>query len=270
MNNILFFFGLISILLSPGEKKYEGKAGAENINIHKSSRNPVIRIINGKYLGNNTNNYYGNIAPSSLNLIWKHYLGYGKSIVKPAEGEEVFMGAGWTGQPLIVQEKNDKFLIIGAYDHNLKKINAETGELCWQYMFDDIIKGTGNIWLNRKATSNCDRFIILQGSRKGLHNSLFASSVPSLRAVSYASGKEIWKFDVRRTDSYSRDVDGTPLILDDTVYLGLENGLFTVLNADLQKLSEVNGMLQPEKLGEHYLYTKHDIAKHGGNLVTES
>ena len=62
-------------------------------------------------------------------------------------------GAGWTGQPLLYKEDDSLYLIQGAYDHHLKKINARNGELIWQYKFDDVVKGTGTIWHNKKAKS---------------------------------------------------------------------------------------------------------------------
>ena len=81
-----------------------------------------IEILISTFLGNSSRNYYGNKAPENLNPVWKLYLGEG---VSPAYGKQkVWKGAGWTGQPLLVRENNELFLIQGAFDYNLKKIKA--------------------------------------------------------------------------------------------------------------------------------------------------
>ena len=66
----------------------------------------------------------------------------GKTTISRNLGERLWAGAGWTGQPLIYKEDDSLYLIQGAYDHHLKKINARNGELIWQYKFDDV-KGQG-------------------------------------------------------------------------------------------------------------------------------
>lgn len=114
------------------------------------------------FLGNWQRNYYGENAPDTLGLVWKHYLGKGETVISRRIGTKLWAGAGWTGQPLLVKEKDSLYLIQGAYDHHLKKINAETGELIWQYQFDDVIKGTGTIWVNHHADEPENRIVILQ------------------------------------------------------------------------------------------------------------
>ncbi len=231
---------------------------------------PEITVHIGTFLGNEKRNYYGNEAPEDLKVIWKHYLGKGKTVISRKVGEKIWAGAGWTGQPLIVEEDSDLFLIQGAYDHNLKKISADSGKLIWQYRFDDVVKGTGTIWENPNDSNPETRFIILQGSRLGVGNYLDTKNIPSFRAISYLTGKEIWRLDVKWTDSYSRDADGSPLIINDTVYAGFENSLFTVLDPDPLKAVLKDNMLQPYIIQERLLYKKEDIAAHNYNLVTES
>lgn len=228
------------------------------------------KIIIPTFLGNWQRNYYGNEAPDSLELHWKLYLGKGKTVISRRLGEREWEGAGWTGQPLLVREDSNLFLIQGAYDHNLKKINASNGELVWQYKYDDVIKGTGTIWEAPDTTEIENRLVILQGSRLGIGNYLDTKHIPSYRAISYFTGNELWRLDVKWTKSYSRDVDGSTLIYNDTAYLGLENSLFTKFNPDYKKATLIDSMLQPTIYKETLLYTKSDIVKHGGNLVTES
>ncbi|MBU0763775.1 MAG: hypothetical protein KJ607_02955 [Bacteroidetes bacterium] len=227
----------------------------------------TIKVVIGTYLGNFSHNYYGDRAPAKLEIKWKKYLGFGETVVGT---RQTWYGAGWTGQPLIVTEKEKKYIIQGAYDHKLKKIEAETGNVVWEYKFDDIIKGTGTIWVNKDAETADDKFVILQGSRRGLTNSIDANIIPSYRAVSYISGKEFWRMNSKKTYSWSRDVDGSAIVLNDTAYLGLENGYFVVFDPDHTLADTVENLLQPKKLQELKLYEEKDKTTHGKNLVTES
>ena len=111
-----------------------------------SASSQEIRLINSTFLGSEGRNYYGNNAPDQLNVKWKYYLGKGKTTISRKLGDREWAGAGWTGQPLLIEEGDSLFIIQGCYDHHLKKLNAETGKLVWQYKFDDVVKGTGTIW----------------------------------------------------------------------------------------------------------------------------
>ncbi|MFC2116059.1 PQQ-binding-like beta-propeller repeat protein [Bacteroidota bacterium] len=231
---------------------------------------PSDKVIIGTFLGNEQRNYYGNEAPDTLEVIWKHYLGKGETVISRNLGSRIWAGAGWTGQPLLVEEKGELYLIQGAYDHKLKKIRAINGELVWEYAFDDVVKGTGSIWKNPGSEKPEERLVILQGSRLGVGNFLDTKHIPSYRAISYESGQELWRLDVKWTDSYSRDVDGSALILGDTAYLGLENSLFTVFSPDPSRARMKDGMLQPEIFQERKLYHPGDVTAHRYNVVTES
>lgn len=232
--------------------------------------NPGFKIVIPTFLGNRQRNYYGNRAPDTLNVIWKLRLGSGKTVVSRRVGAVVWAGAGWTGQPLIVEEDSTLYLIQGAYDHHLKKIKADSGGIVWQYEFDDVVKGTGTIWENCNADSVEDMYVILQGSRLGNDNYLDSKLVDSYRAISYITGKELWRMNSVRTRSYSRDVDASALILNDTAYIGLENSYFTVFDPDYRNAEMKDGILQPKIFQQLLLYFSKDASVHGGNLVTEA
>lgn len=223
--------------------------------------------MNASFLHNSYRNYYGDSLPDKLQVIWKCYLGVGTTKV----GKEVkkWGGAGWTGQPLMIEENGKKYLIQGAYDHRLKKIDAATGKIVWQYMFDDVLKGTGSVWLNTKAKTKEEACYILQGSRAG--KSIYSGAVYSYRAVSFYSGKEAWRHNSTKTRSYSRDVDASALLVGDTAYIGLENGIFTVFNPNPAQAIQKDSFKIPQVYKDSdTLFLKSDIAGHGGNLVTES
>ena len=227
-------------------------------------------LISPTFLGNYQRNYYGNSAPDTLTVKWKLYLGKGKTTISRKRGDVEWAGAGWTGQPLLVKEDSTLYIIQGAYDHNLKKINAVTGKIVWQYKFDDVIKGAGTIWESPDSTDPENKLVVLQGSRLGYGRYLDTKYVPSYRAISYFTGKELWRYNSKMTRSYSRDVDASALIYNDTAYIGLENSLFTKFNPDYRKADTLDGMFQPEVFQQIKLYKKSDVVKHGGNVVTES
>jgi outer membrane protein assembly factor BamB len=225
-----------------------------------------IELINPTFLNNAERNYYGANPPDSLKLIWKHYLGVGTTQVK---GLVNWAGAGWTGQPLMVLENGKKFIIQGAYDHHLKKIRADSGKLVWQYKYEDVLKGTGTIWIDPKTNRRDEKMVILQGSRSG--TTLDAGQVFSYRGVNYFSGQELWRLNSARTRCYSRDVDASALVLGDTAYLGLENGLFTVFSPALRNArTEKTYKLPLIYRQKDTLYKRTDALLHGGNLVTEA
>lgn len=229
-----------------------------------------VEVVIPTFLGNKQRNFYGSDPPDVLEVKWRKYLGKGKTVISRKIGEKAWKGAGWTGQPLLVREEDDLYLIQGAYDHNLKKINAGNGELVWEHSFDDVIKGTGTIWHEPDYPEPENRLVILQGSRLGVGNFLDSDHIPSYRAVSYFTGRELWRHDVKWTHSYSRDVDGSALIIGDTAYIGLENSRFTVFNPDYQNAGVKDSMLQPQIHRQVRLYDMPDVKKHDHNVVTES
>ena len=222
------------------------------------------------FLGNQERNYYGDTAPDRLEMLWRLYLGKGETVISRKLGSRIWEGAGWTGQPLLVQEAKGLFIIQGSYDHHLKKIDASNGNVIWQYQFDDVVKGTGTIWNNQQTDEIRNKIVILQGSRLGVGNYLDSKHIPSYRAISYITGEELWRLDVKWTDSYSRDADGSALIINDTAYLGLENSLFTVFCPDYSMAGLKDGMLQPAIYQELPLYEPTDVIAHKNNVVTES
>ncbi len=230
----------------------------------------TTEILIGTFRGNDQRNFYGQEAPANLSVVWKLYLGKGRTVISRHLGERIWAGAGWTGQPLLVREQGQLFLIQGAYDHHLKKIEASSGRLIWQYLFDDVVKGTGTIWRNPHPRTPEEAFLILQGSRLGTQHYMDAPHIPSYRAISLLTGRELWRLDSKWTDSYSRDVDGSALIVNDTVYIGLENSLFTLLDPDPAHATLRDSMLQPRILKELRIYHRQDVIAHKYNVVTES
>lgn len=219
------------------------------------------RILISTFLGNERRKFYGiGPVPHPLEIRWKVKIGgdstrIGRKTVK-------WYGTGWTGQPSLVCDDGHAYLIIGGYDYALRKIDAETGKVVWKYHFDDVIKGSPTL------LDLGPDIMILQGSRQGFKNKFRDSVIPSFRAISFNTGKEIWRFNVARTGSYSRDVDGSALIYNGKVIVGAENGILYILDPLNTELR--NGILQPKILREFKLFEKENIIQHRGNIVVES
>ena len=265
---IVFLFG-IQILFFSFAAKHTSWAPLKNNSFIDRSKDDSIEIKVGTFLGNDSRNYYGDSIGNRIDIIWKTYIGKGTTIVTASKGVEEWAGAGWTGQPLIVKQKDKIYLLQGSFDHQLKKVDAATGEIIWNYEYDDILKGTGSIWMNDSAKNVLDRIVILQGSRKGALNSFSGSVCPSFRAVSFFTGKELWRMNVKQTQSYSRDCDASALIFNDTAYIGLENGEFVRFDPGKCIVAQ-NDFNSPTIFASLPLYNAEDCARHGGNLVTEA
>lgn len=225
-------------------------------------------VLVSTYLGNEKRNFYGNKAPSKLNEKWKFYLGKGLSFAYGYDKE--WVGAGWTGQPLVIREKGKLYLIQGAFDYHLRKIDAETGTEIWKYKFDDILKGTPTIWFNKNAKKKKNKFVILQGSRFGFGNSQSDKIIPSFRGISMKTGKELWRMNTKRTVSYSRDVDGSALVVNDTAYLAFENAIFNIFDPDFRNAEMRDGIIQPKLYKEIDYYKISDTIIHSTNIECES
>ncbi len=231
--------------------------------------NEDFELIIPTFLGNDRRAWYGQGEPQGLNVIRRFWLGIGETSVGGEFRE--WKGAGWTGQPTLVRDRGRVYLVQGAFDHGLHRIDLESFSETWRYGFDDVIKGTATIYIDHYAPAH-NRIVILQGSRRGLHNTINTPGpVPSFRAISFRTGQELWRMDIPLTDSYSRDNDASPILLDDGVLFNPgENGIGYFLNAAVEAASVRDGILQPEILDQVYLYVPSDMETHRRNLVSEA
>ena len=229
---------------------------------------PDTELLIPTFLGNDQRCYYGQGVPQGLRLQHRFLLGTG---VTNFQGLHRWSGAGWTGQPTLVRDRGVLYLVIGALNHELRKIRLPDFKVVWSYRFDDILKGTATIYRDPTAPPD-DQIVILQGSRQGVQRSLSSPVVPSLRAVSFRTGQSLWQMNIPLTASYSRDHDGSPLYLGDrhTVFTGAENGMGYFLAGQVTATRQAQGLTQPTLLGQVQLYQREDMARQGGNLVTES
>jgi outer membrane protein assembly factor BamB len=221
------------------------------------------------FLGNDQRRFYGRgVLGGSLKVLNKFNLGTGETNFK---GEtHTWSGAGWTGQPALVKDGGRLYLVQGSYDHHLRKIDLETYKECWRYTFDDVVKASPTVYIDPTATAE-NRIVVTQGSRIGKGIRVRGGQpAPSFRAVSFRTGKELWRMDVRETRCYSRDHDASALDLGNGVlFTSGENSIGIFLDSRTAKASKRNGLLQPAILGEVKLYNEEDAKIHGGDLLVE-
>ncbi len=221
------------------------------------------------YLGDEQRNYYGNIAPTKLTVKWKTHLGSGYTML--GQKKKIWSGAGWTGQPLVISENNELFLIQPTLSHYLRKIRASNGAIIWSTNLGDVIKGTPTF----VTTSNNDpekRFLIISGSRRGVHCDFMSDPAYSLHGVSYLTGKRLWQHNTVRTQSNSRDVDASGIMVAGKFCIPTENGKLTYLdpNPSKAKSNKYTGIPEPKVYKQYSLFTQIDLQTYHNELSCES
>jgi len=228
------------------------------------------------FLGDETRRLYGlGPPPRRLELIWKTTIGSGLTAPgdpdpkKKGKKNLPWSGMGWTGQPVIVRDRHKLYLLAGGFDHDLHKIELETGRVVWEYSFDDIIKSSPTVIEDPHPEAESDTYLVLAGSRRGWPSSFTDPALAPYRAVSFGTGEEVWRLPVPLTTSYSRDVDGSGFFFNRRVFAGVESGWFYKL--DPFKTTAWNGYRTPEIVAERLLLgDPQDATAHGGNLVLEA
>jgi outer membrane protein assembly factor BamB len=175
-----------------------------------------------------------------------------------SEGEtKVWCGLGWTGQP-VVWERPDGVVevIFGAYDGAVHFVDAETGaDLRPPFPTGDIIKGS--------VTLDPDGFPLLYfGSRDNkLRILALDRDVPTL----------LWSLDAGEVRGiWNNDWDANPVIVDDILYEGGENGWFFAYQLNRRFSEEGLVEVTPVQLLAIPGYDSDLIAKSGRNLSIEN
>jgi outer membrane protein assembly factor BamB len=226
------------------------------------------------YLGDETRRVYGlGPAPTKLRLIWKTFIGGGLTApvrkVTKKHPNEPWSGSGWTGQPVIVRDQGKLYLLWGAFDRKLHRIVLKSGKIVWEYDYDDIVKSTPTVIEDPSPEDPADTYIVMAGSRRGWPSDFADADLAPYRAVSFGTGRELWRLPVPLTGSYSRDVDGSGFSYKGRMYSGVESGWFYKL--DPFETSDWNGYQKPEIIADRLLLgDPGDASSHGGNLVLEA
>jgi outer membrane protein assembly factor BamB len=171
------------------------------------------------FRGNPTRSYYGlGPVPEAPEILWRYPPSGGMCGESAVGGEsKTWCGTGWTGQPSVWKEGDRTWVSFGAYDKNVHFLDATDGtEIIGGFDMGDIIKGS--------VTRDPDGYPLLySGSRADFH--VLAMDRPDGQPVS------LWSMD---GDSFSpskwnNDWDSSPLVIDDYLFEGGENGLWFVV-----------------------------------------
>lgn len=218
------------------------------------------------FLGDETRRYYGEgPVPEKLEVIWRTSIGSGTTGGTASSNGEpvVWAGTGWTGQPALVREGGKLYLLVGGFDHNLVKIDAETGKELWAYQFDDVIKGSPTVF----RMPDTGRLAVVCGSRRGFPRAIGDPSIAPVRCVDFETGEELWRMTAPTSKSYSRDADSSPILIGDTLFVAIETG--HVYAVDPTATEQRGGYRWPVVKAQQLLLGTNP-AGHGGNLVLES
>ncbi len=209
------------------------------------------------FRGNPTRTYYGEgPIPDTPTLEWRYPEDAMCSQSTDLGVTATWCGNGWTGQPVIWERPDGVTeMIFGAYDARLHFVDAESGTSTRSpILTGDIIKGT--------PTIDPDGYPIVY----------FGSRDNKLRAV--ALDREdpivIWEFDITGTGRWNDDFDASPLIMNDYMFEGGENGIFYIfkLNRAYDSLGLVT--IEPEIVHEMETWTNELLSDIGSTYPAVS
>jgi outer membrane protein assembly factor BamB len=170
---------------------------------------------------------------------------------------KLWCGMGWTGQPA-VREREDGVteVIFGAYDGAVHFVDGATGEpLRTPFRTGDLIKGS--------VTVDPDGYQLLY----------FGSRDNKLRilALDRDTPTELWSLDAYAVDGiWNDDWDANPLIVDDIMYEGGENGWFFVYRLNRGVGPDGLVTIDPELLFSMRGYDDELVSRSGTNVSIES
>lgn len=210
------------------------------------------------FRGNPTRTFHGSgPVPDSPTVAWT-YPGSAMCGSSSVGGETTtWCGMGWTGQPsLYEREDGITEIVFGAYDKAVHFVNAADGtELRPPFPTGDIIKGS--------VTLDPDGYPLLY----------FGSRDNKLRilALDRETPVELWSLDANEVAGiWNNDWDGNPVIVDDIMYEGGENGWFFAY--ELNRAYDANGSVtvEPRQLLAMPGYSDELISRSGRNVSIES
>jgi outer membrane protein assembly factor BamB len=210
------------------------------------------------FRGNPTRTFYGQgPVPDSPTVAWRYP---DEQMCSPSsEGGEtrIWCGMGWTGQPAVWDRPDGVTeLIFGAYDAAVHFVDASTGQdLRPEFQTGDIIKGS--------VTLDPDGFPLLY----------FGSRDNQLRilALDREEPTVLWSMDANEVNGiWNDDWDSNPVIVDDIMYEGGENGWFFAIQLNRGYDAEGKVVVDPVKLVQQPGYNEALLANSGRNVSIES
>lgn len=210
------------------------------------------------FRGNPTRTWYGTgPIPNFPETKWRYPKERMCSSSSSSGKTSIWCGSGWTGQPVVWEKENgEQEVIFGAYDKSVHFVDAKTGENTrTPFETGDIIKGS--------VTLDPDSFPLLY----------FGSRDNKLRILSLDSDTptELWFLDADKLGGmWNNDWDGNPVIIDDILYEGGENGWFYAIK--LNRIMNENNKVEvaPKIIFSMPSYNKELIDLVGRNVSIEN
>lgn len=171
------------------------------------------------FRGNPTRTFYGTgPAPQSPEVLWR-FSGNDErdlcSLTAWEAGTTLWCGAGWTGQPAVIEWDERTWVIAGTYAPAVHFLNAATGEqLLPEFVVGDLIKGS--------VTVDPDGYPLVY----------FGARDDYFRIISFDREEPVELWSVHATEMspvlWNDDWDGAALVLDDYLFQGGENSHFFI------------------------------------------
>ncbi len=210
------------------------------------------------FRGNPTRNYYGTGPIVGVpELLWRYPESQMCATTSIGGSPTAWCGSGWTGQP-VIHERTDGVteLIFGAYDRAVHFVDVASGTASRpRFLTGDIIKGS--------VTLDPDGYPLLY----------FGSRDNKLRIVALDRDvpTELWSMDANEVRGmWNNDWDGNPVIVDDIMYEGGENGWFFAHELNRAYNTEGRVTVSPRRLVAMPGYTNELVARSGRNVAIES
>lgn len=188
------------------------------------------------FRGSPNRTYYGEgPVPEAPSVQWSYPSRRMCSLSSDLEGEREWCGTGWTGQPAVWERNGDLWVAFGAYDRKVHVLDGVTGApRMTPFLTGDIIKGS--------LTVDPDGHpLIYIGSRDN-----------NLRVLSFDTGElvELWRLDAYAIEPrlWNDDWDGSPIVLDDHLFVGGENSNFHVVRLNRFYDADGHAQVAPELL----------------------
>jgi outer membrane protein assembly factor BamB len=210
------------------------------------------------FRGNPERNWYGQgPVPANPVVAWR-YPDKPMCSLSEVYGEtKQWCGNGWTGEP-VVWDRPDGVteVIFGAYDGKVHFVNAKTGkDTRASFQTGDIVKGS--------VTLDPDGFPFLY----------FGSRDNYLRVLDISTDlpKEVWKMSsLDDKGMWNNDWDSNPVVVDDILYEGCENGYFYAIKLNRSFGASGVATVSPILVFKHQLYNDDIIGKTDGMQSIES
>ncbi len=194
----------------------------------KSSGEPWSTSLVGQltFRGNPTRSYYGlGPVPEKPKVLWRYPESGGMCSSSPVGNTpHSWCGSGWTGQPSVWEDENgDTKIAVGTYDQAIHFINAADGsDFLQPFDMGDIIKGS----VTRDPEGEP---LLYSGSRADFH--ILGLDRPDAAADLWSMSAD----NVSPVNGWNDDWDSSPLMIDDYLFDGGENGQWYIIKLNRSK-----------------------------------